>query len=140
MAIVNRDLDPSQQTAALNCPLTNTITGQTYNLCLVPYPSVLTAAQQVVCGASGSPNHSLWIQRFIPGTGLTTISIGNSLVASVFGTSGSQGFSIPSGLTYPLIANDVIMLSTAAANTGAVSVTVTLVVKALQDIKTSFGV
>lgn len=140
MAIVNRDLDPSQQRDIYNCPLVNTITGQTYNLCLVPYPGQIVAAQQAVNGLSGAPNHSLWIQRFIPGTGLTSINIGNSLVATTFGTSGSQGFSLPGAVTYPLQTNDVIMLSTAAANTAATSSTITLVIKALQDIKTVFGV
>ncbi len=140
MPLVNRDCDSSQQRDVVNASITNTITGQTYNLCLVPYPATLLAAQQAVCGLSGAPNHSLWIQRFIVGTGLTSINVGVSLVAATFGTSGSQGFSVSAGVTYPLQANDVIMLSTAAANTAATSVAITLVIKALQDIKTHFGV
>ncbi len=140
MAIVNRDLDASQQRDIYNASLVGTITGQTYQLCVVPYPAQLVAVTQAVNGLSGSPNHSVWVQRFIPGTGLTSVNIGNSLVATTFGTSGVQGFSLPSAASFLLQANDVLLLSTAAANTASVSTTVTLVVKALQDIKTCFGV
>lgn len=139
MAIVNRDKDASEQRDIYNATLNGTITGQTYALCVVPYPGQLVAAAQAVNGLSGSPNHSLWVQRMIVGTGITTFSIGNSLVATTFGTSGAQGFSLPNGPSYLLQTNDIITLSTAAANTAATSVAVTLVIKALQDIKTHFG-
>lgn len=142
MAIINRDLDASQQTNVVNASLTNTITGQTYCLGVIPYPAQLIAATQAVIGLSGSPNHSLWLQRFVVGVGVTSVSIGNSLVATTFGTSGVQGFSLPNAATLTLLlqANDMLVLSTGAANTATTNTTVTFVIKALQDIKSAFGV
>lgn len=140
MAIVNRDLEAGQQTASFDATLSGVVTGQTYSLAVIPYPCQLMSASSAVNGLSGAPNHSLWIQRFVVGSGVTSINIGNSMVVTTFGTSGCQGYSLPSSATYLLQANDTIILSTAAANTAANSVNVVLCVKALQDIKTHFGV
>jgi hypothetical protein len=139
MAVCNRDLDASEQKHAMYASLVGTITGQTYALAVVPYNSQLLAVSQAVIGLSGAPNHSLWIQRFIAGSGVTSISIGNSLVATTWGTSGTQGFSIPGGATYPLFTGDLLVLSTAASNTATVNTTVTMVIQALQDVKTLLG-
>lgn len=142
MAIVNRDLDSSQQRDVVSTHVGNTITGQTYNLLTVPYPAQLLAAQQAVCGLSGAPNHSLWVQRMVVGTGITSVAIGQSVVPTTFGTSGPVGFTVlqTGGASFLLQAGDEILLSTSAANTAAVSVNVTLVLKKLQDIVTDFGV
>lgn len=140
MPVDNRELGTGVQSNAFNATLTKTITGQTYALCVVPYPAQLVAAQQCAAGLSGAPNHSLWLQRFVVGSGVTSINIGNSLVSVVFGTSGIQGFSIPAGASNLLQAGDIVMLSTAAANTASESTTVTLVLKSLQDIRSNFGV
>ncbi len=139
MAIQNRDLDPSIRRQTLIGSVSNTATGATYCLATLPFPAQLIAASQAVVGLSGAPNHSLWIQRFIAGSGVTSIAIGASMVSVVFGTSGGQSFTI-SGASNLLQTGDLLLLATAAANTGAVQATVTLVVQALQDIKTDFGV
>lgn len=139
MAIVNRDLDPSQQVETVVCNLTATITDATLPLCVVPYPARLIGAKQVATGLSGAPNHSLWIGRFVPGAGITNINIGSSAVAVVFTTSGAQSFAVPSNVTYPLQEGDMLYLGTAAANTACARVSITLVLRALQDIKQEFG-
>lgn len=139
MAIVNRDLDPSQQQVVLGAQVSNTATGATYCLGIVPFPAQFMAAQQVAVGLSGAPNHSIWIQRFVVGAGVTSINIGASLVSQVFGTSGAQAFTAPGSATFLLQAGDALLLATAAANTGAAQVNVTMVLKALQDIRTHFG-
>lgn len=139
MAIVNRDLDASQQVETVVATLTGTVTDATLPLCVVPYPARLIGAKQVVTGLSGAPNHSLWIGRFVPGAGMTSINIGSSLVAAVFTTSGAQSFAVPGNVTYPLQEGDQLFLGTAAANTACARVSVTLVLRALQDIKQSFG-
>lgn len=139
MAIVNRDLDSSQQSAVLSGNVANTASGSTYSLCVVPYPAQLLSAMQVTTGLSGSPNHSLWVQRWAGG--VTSVVIGASMVSTAFATSGSQTFTIVnSGLSFLLQAGDAILLATAASNTGTVQTTVSLAIKALQDIKTSYGV
>lgn len=140
MPVDNRELGSGVQANVVQASLTKTITGQTYALCVVPYPAQLMAVQQCVAGLSGAPNHSIWLQRFVVGSGVTSVNIGNSLVSQVFGTSGAQGFSIPAGASNLLQAGDIVMLSTAAANTACESATVTLVLKSLQDIRTNFGV
>lgn len=141
MAIVNRDLDPSQQTATLTGTVSVAVTGATYVMAIVPYQSQLTAAQVNAIGLSGAPNLSLWVQRFVAGAGVTSVVIGQSLVAQNFSVSGGQSFAIVgAGLSFLLQAGDCLMLATAAANTAALHVQCTMVVKALQDIKTSFGV
>lgn len=139
MAIANRDLDSSEQNRSLAGSFP-TVTGQTYVVASVPYPSQLMAAQVDCVGLSGSPNLSLWLHRFNVGQGFTSINVGASLVAAAFGLSGGQTFAVAApGVTYPLQTGDLIVLSTAAANTGSVQTTVSIVIKALQDFRTSFG-
>ena len=139
MAIVNRDLDSSQQVVNLNARLDNTTVGASYALAVMPAPMQLVGAGVVSKGLSGAPNLSLWIERFIVGTGYTAINIGASLVAQNFGTSGGQTFNVGAGVTWTLQAGDVVSLATAGADTAARQHTVTLALKALQDIKSSFG-
>jgi hypothetical protein len=140
MAICNRDLDVSQQRQEYQATIAPTATGLTYLLAVVPYPARLVAMAQGAVGLSGAPNHSIWLNRFVVGSGITTISFGNSLVTTAMGTSGIQSFSLPLASTFPLQAGDVLLLSTAASNTSAASVCVTTVIQALQDYKTEFGV
>jgi hypothetical protein len=140
MAIANRDLDASEQKHTINMTIAPTATGFTYTICEIPYNSILRAAQMNCVGLSGAPNHSLWIQRFIVGTGVTSIVVGNSLVATAWSTSGAQGFSVSAGVSYPLFGGDLILLSTAGANTATAQTTVALVIQALQDYKTQLGV
>ena len=150
MAICNRDLDSTQQIYTFNCPLVGNaatgtgpvpglVTGATYQLAIVPYQSTLSAAMVSVSGVSGAPNLSLWVNRFIAGAGVTSMAIGASLVATTFGTSGAQTFTIAGAGLTGLQAGDVISLSVAAANTGANAGSVVLALKALQDIRTTFG-
>ena len=139
MAIVNRDLDSSQQVLNFGALVQNTSVGSSYALAVMPCPGQLVGAGVMSKGLSGAPNLSLWIERFIVGTGYTAINVGASLVAQAFGTSGGQTFNCGAGVTYTLQAGDVISLATAGANTAALAHTVTLAVKALQDIKSSFG-
>lgn len=139
MAIVNRDLDSSQQVVNFSELVQNTTVGSSYGLVVVPCQMQLVGAGVISKGLSGAPNLSLWIERFIAGSGYTAINVGASLVAQAFGTSGGQTFNCASGVTWQLQAGDVVSLATAGANTAALSHTVTLALKALQDIKSSFG-
>lgn len=139
MAIVNRDLDSSQQIMNYNTLVANTTVGASYALCVVPMPGTLLGAGVISKGLSGAPNLSLWIERFIAGAGYTAINVGASMAAWVYGTSGGQTFNVGAGITFPLQAGDAISLATAGANTAALAHTVTLAIKATQDIKSQFG-
>lgn len=151
MAIINRDLGSSQQRETYQVRVGATVTGATYLLMQVSSPSQIVAAGVAVSGLSGAPNHSLWLGRFIVGTGYTSMAVGASLAPSAYGTSSggtfavlSQGasFSLQAGssATYPLQTGDVLMLSTAGANTATADTVLTLVVQNLQDVLQKFGV
>jgi len=116
-----------------------TFGGMTNGIAVIPCPGQLVGAGVACMGLSGAPNLSLWINRFVVGTGFTAINVGASLVAQALGTSGGQTFNVGSGVTWSLQAGDVICLASAGANTAIQACTVTLAVKALQDIKSSFG-
>lgn len=144
MAIVNRDLDPSQQIVNFQANLVVGSTG--YGIGLTQAVAIMPSAGQLVSagvacqGLSGAPNLSLWLNRFVVGTGFTSICIGASLVAQSLGTSGGQTFNVGAGVTWPLQAGDVVTLCMDGSNVAARSVSINLAVKALQDIKSQFGV
>jgi hypothetical protein len=118
-------------------------TGLTLLVCPVSYSSELRAARIAVSGVSGSPTFDLRIQRFIPGAGLTVFSPGTTtLAATAFGTSGIQSFLLQDtgGSLILLAANDVISITTGGANSAVASATIGVVLQAIQDIKTQFGI
>lgn len=144
MAIVNRDLDSSQKVVNLTRSVqldgaVNTV-GLTHGVAVIPAPMQLVGAGVASIGLSGAPNLSLWLQRFVAGSGFTSINMGASMAAWDFGVSGGQTFNVAAGVTYPLQTGDQLVLCGAGSNLAARSVTVTLALKALQDIKSSFGV
>jgi len=142
MAIVNRSLDASEQRKAFTMNLQAVATGVTIQAMIVPYASVLEGVKVAAAGLSGSPTYDLRIWRFIAGTGVTTIAGGaTTLTAVAVGTSGVQSMVLASsGSTLlNLLANDVITLTSGAANTAVTNLTVGIVVKAVQDIKTVYG-
>lgn len=153
MALVNRDKDTTEQRevytgtvwvspSGVSAGIANpgVATGLTFPIATIPYPAQLIAAEDVSTGLSGTPVHSLWIYRFIVGTGFTTIPVGQTLTVSALGTSGPSGYSLFAAVTFPLLAGDVVFMYTQGSNAATASTTVTLVVKALQDIKSHFGV
>lgn len=152
MAIVNRDLDPSQQRNVYQAVLTGPTysgisaglvapglgTGLTFPLCNISNQSQLIAADASSFGVSGSPVHSLWIYRFAGG--FTSIAIGQTLAVTAYGTSGVQGWSLFAASSFQLQSGDQLVLYTQGSGSATAVTTVTLVVKQLQDIVTNFGV
>lgn len=150
MALVNRDKDTTEQREVFTAVLTSTpsgisagidspglATGSTLRICTIPYPASLVAAQNAVWGLSGTPVHSLWIYRFAGG--FTSIAVGQTMAPTAFGTSGTLGFSL-FGASWNLLSGDQLVLYTQGANSAVAEATVTCVVRALQDIKSHFGV
>lgn len=155
MAIDQRDLDVTQTRELLSYSLgvgatVPIATGSTFVLGPIPFPCQIVAAEVAAFGLSGSPVLTLQVGRFIVGTGYTTIGLNATLTAAAWGTSGPQGFSTASfgstslqqGATtiVPLYTGDAILLTTSAANTAAINVGVNIVIRALQDIKTHYGI
>ncbi len=151
MAIVNRDKDVTEQIvdfgvivnstpSAISAGVVNPgmSTANTFVLFCVPYPAQLVNAGVGYFGLSGAPSHNLWVYRFAGG--FTSIQIAASLAVSAFGTSGYQAFSIlPAATSFPLQTGDLIALSALTANTAVAQATITLCLKALQDIKQHFN-
>lgn len=143
MAINNRTLDPSIQRNVFQCDFGLVATGLTLQACVVPYASTLDAVRVAAIGLSGAPTYDLRVWRFIAGTGVTSIAgSATTLTSQAVGTSGVQSMVLAaSGSSLlNLLPNDVITLTSGGANTAAVQLTVAMVIKSTQDIRTSFGV
>ncbi len=147
MAIVNRALDSSQQelefystygafsTGASNAPAVVPIA-------MIPYASNLVAARVSATGLSGAPTLDLSITRFIVGSGSTSYLGGFTTLTFVgIGTSGMQSVTIAAAgsTALSLFAGDVIYGSVAGQDSAISRMSVSIVVKATQSIKTHFG-
>ena len=140
MGIINRTLGDSEQKLDWQCDVSPMVTSQTYALAICPYVNaVLYGAQFSAVGLSGSPSVSLWIQRFIPAVGVTSINIGGSLTLQAWGTSGIQSMTLISQYTNIINSGDLIMLSSSGSNTAAVQAMVTLTIREMNDTKSHFG-
>lgn len=143
MAICNRDNDPSQQKENVTGVIPAAVTAATYPIWMAPFPCEVVAAQSAASGLSGTPLHNLGIIRFVAGAGLTTIvGLNSSMALVALGTSGVQGYSlIATGSTLlQMQAKDILCLVTSGAASAALNVTVSVVVKKLQDIVSHYGV
>lgn len=153
MAIVNRTLDPSEQKKVYEITAAATATSVTLTVGLVPYQANLIGAQLIAWGLSGAPSFALAINRFIAGSGFTTIVVGTgtsnipaeygtsgpgAFGASLFGTSGMVLAAVGSTLMQ-LQANDLLTLTTGVANTAVKGLACAVVIQPTVDIKYHFG-
>lgn len=147
MAIVNRDLDVTQQKIEHSTIVTTSVAasaGVNFPVWMAPYPCVLKAVEVAAQGISGAPNAAIDIYRFIVGTGATTIlSVGNTLAVKAIGTSGPQGFSLAAaGSTLlQLATGDVVILNQlfSGGNVAIDKAVVSVVTQPSQDIKSHWG-
>jgi len=142
MGITNRTLDATEQKRVFTATFGTLGTGATMAVVTVPFNSTLSGIRLVTEGLSGTPTYAFKVQRFIAGTGITAISGGSTTTTGVaYGTSGLVSVPLAtSGSTLlNLLANDVITVTTAGSNAAAASVNVSVVIAAVQDIKTNFG-
>lgn len=142
MAIVNRDLDSSEQCYVLQNTLGAVATGASTWVGAVKSTGQILAWQLSGKGLSGAPTYQLAIARWTS-AGITNIAMGSALtLAGAFGLSGGligATFSA-SGSLSAVQAGDVLVVNSGGANTAVTDLVVNVVVKATQDIKTSFGV
>lgn len=142
MAIVQRDLDPTQRRITIQADYGVVATGITIVAAMVPSQGNLQAVVVSAFGLSGSPTYDMRIWRFIPGTGVTSIAGGaTTLTPLTNGTSGLAYMSLaPTGSSLlQVLPNDLITLTSGVANTAA-TIAVSVVIQNVQDIKTSFAV
>lgn len=145
MAIVNRDLDASQQKEVVQYQtLAGTVvsTGTTLAVWCAPYPCVIQSARVGTLGVSGAPQARFIVQRMA--AGLTILAVGSTSLMTNLGLSGMLGHSgvMSAGTTLlTLQANDVLGIETAGGSaTAAIGVVAQIVVKKLQDIVSHNGI
>lgn len=143
MAIVNRDLDASEQKKSFAaCVATPSTTGGTHPILVVPFQSEVKAIYCAARAISGAPSVEIESYSFIVGTGYTSnsvISTAKAVVASgtsgpvalVLGTAGSTQVRVNAG--------DLLVATVTGANSSYSDLAVTVVLQALQDIKSDFG-
>lgn len=143
MAVVNRTLDASEQKKSFGFKQGALATGVTVAVFQVPYPSIIQAMQVGAVGLSNSFTVAVNVERFIAGTGFTTIPLVAAQAPPEFGTSGV----IPAGLSLPasgstlnnLLPNDLLMISTAGTNAAVAMLSGNVVIKPIQDIKVFYA-
>lgn len=141
MAINNRDLNTPQQRDTYNTVVVAaTATGATLVAALVPYPAAIDAASVVSPnGISGTPTVNLEVLRF-NSIGVTTIgSIASTFL--VLGATLSFGMTMFTGASLvQLQTGDVVVARLGGTNSSLFpNAVVSLALRALQDVKTSFG-
>ncbi len=149
MAIINRDLDVSQQKMDYQVSLSQTAVaasaGINYVCFTAAYPCVVRAINIAAATVSGTPSLSFNTNRFIVGAGSTVLAnVGATTALLAFGTSGSVGVSVPaqSSTLALLSAGDTVVMTAlfSAGNVALGGFNATIVVQALQDIKSYFNV
>lgn len=143
MAIVNRDLAPSQQLWFFNSTLNLNVGASAaigHHLAEMPFPGTLKAVALAARAISGSPVLSVGVKRFTS-AGVTTIAfVGATLAPAAYGASAysTQVFSVTS---FALQTGDVVICNAAfeGGNVAADGSCVSVVVQATQDIKSYFG-
>jgi hypothetical protein len=137
MPIINREYDISEKRQVI-CEIVNNKAAGTYGLFLVPYAMSLDGVRSAAVGVSGAVVAQVAVQRFIAGTGFTSILVGSTITVTAVGTSGAQGISQSGGASlFNLQQDDLVSLVT--TGTGVTEHTIGLVLKALQDIKSPQG-
>lgn len=132
MGIVNRSKDVSEQQRDIYVDVQATSTGVTKQMYHVPHAMEIQSMKALAEGISGTPTALVKIQRFVVGEGETQISITPALTLQSVGTSGPQAFVISSAA---LQAGDQLVVTHGGTNAAAADLGISLVVKALQDIK-----
>ena len=142
MGIINRDKHLTEQVD--NWDIQTAVVGvsQLIQLVQVPYIGQIQRIQVSAYGLSGSPIIGVQIQRFIAGSGLTTIPLNGSslLTMTAFGTSGMLQCTLPalSSTLVQVQSGDQVQFVTSGANTAA-SYVANTVIQCLQDFKTQYG-
>lgn len=137
MGIINRTKDLSEQKDLVMNAIDDTITGRIYPIYTAPRAQTLVDARNTCLGLSGAPTMSLFLNRFVVGTGAASYAIGGALTASAFGTSGSQQYSLPAvgSSLLALQSGDVITVKAGGANSALTDNMLEMVVQNLADIK-----
>ncbi len=135
-------MDATEQKRTFVASFSAVATGITLPVLNVPFNSTLSGIRVTGAGFSGTPTYDFKVQRFIAGTGLTVISGGSTtLTGAAYGTSGMNSVVLAAAGSslLTLLANDVITCTSGAAASAVTALNVSVVIQAVADIKTTFG-
>lgn len=143
MAIVNRDLDSSQQVYEVGFKHNAVVAvSATLYAGAVASPGQLLETKLAGWGLSGVPSYTVQIHRWTS-AGSTVIAVGSGLTLAVaFGVSGGMAgetYAANGSLT-ALQAGDILVLKSAGANTASSALVASFVIKATQDIKKTHSI
>lgn len=138
MAIVNRDLDASQQKDVVNFRSAGAVaTGASLNVCVIPYPCVLQSVNTYATGVSNAMQVAVNVQRWVS-AGVTVIACGISNIVlqnySLSGILGFSGLAAPGSTLLALQTGDVLNLVASVSNGNALELNMDFVLKKSQDI------
>lgn len=138
MGIINRTKDVTEQKEVVSVLIDDTITGRVYPVYKAPRAQTLVDVRNDCLGLSGAPTMSLFLNRFVVGTGGQSFAVGGALTASAFGTSGSQQYSLPASGSSLLAmqSGDWLSVKAGGANAALTDNMIELVIQNIQDIKT----
>lgn len=137
MGIINRTLDVSEQKALAEVLIDDSITGRVYPIYVAPRAQTLVDARSACLGLSGAPTMSLFLNRFVIGTGGQSFAVGGALTLSAFGTSGSQQYSLPAvgSSLLSMQSGDWLSVKAAGSNAAVTDNMISLVIQNVMDIK-----
>lgn len=140
MAIVNRDKDSSEQVYVVAARLGDVATGVSSFIQMVPSVGNIQSWAVSGKGLSGAPVYQLAVARWTS-AGITAFALGSAItLAGAFGLSGGVlGATFNTG-SYAAQEGDMLVLNSSGANTASQHLVVSVVIKATQDIKKSFGI
>lgn len=140
MAINNRSLDGSEQRTATTAALgaVGGAAAEIHYVHVAPRPQLVEQLKVSCLGLTGAATANFQLTRFVVGSGQTIIGgLAGTLTLAAFGTSGLQ--TVTYLASFLLQGGDCIQMTSGASNVGVAEMTVTTVVKNLEDIKTNFG-
>lgn len=144
MAIVNRDVDVSQQKDVVQAKCGAVATGVTLLVAVAPYPCTVQSIRTAALGVSNAMQLQFLVQRFIVGSGSTIFTCGiSNLILSSIGTSGTLGYSGLAAAGSTLLnlgAGDALMALSSVANGNATDLLLEVVLKKTQDVVSHNGV
>jgi hypothetical protein len=153
MAIVGRDLDVSERKEVFVWMNTKTTDatgvssvvaqGVSSPIALVPYPCTIESIRFYAEGVSLAMQVAPIVNRFVVGSGLTSIQLGISNVIlqnfSLSGMVGYSGLAATGSTLLSLAANDVLGFQTSVTNSSAKILRIEVAVRKTQDILSVFG-
>lgn len=142
MAIVNRDLDASQQRDLSVATFGAVANGLTLSLFVAPVAQEVQAVKVSAIGLSGAATGALFLHKF-GASGVSIITGGwTTLTIAAIGTSGLQSFvQVASGSSLIQMNQGDVLMYTSGGGSGAAlaALSVAVVVKNLVDIKNQFN-